>query len=80
MQRLPRVIGWAGVVFALGSGVWAFAAPRSFYDNIATAAVPLTAGWTSGLVRRSASRPRERPYRRRSRSDGGWRGLSRPAR
>jgi hypothetical protein len=36
MQRLPRVIGWAGVVFALGSGVWAFAAPRSFYDNVAT--------------------------------------------
>jgi peptidoglycan/LPS O-acetylase OafA/YrhL len=34
--RLPRIVGWAGVVFVLGSGVWAFAAPRSFYDNIAT--------------------------------------------
>jgi hypothetical protein len=35
-QRLPRIVGWVGVVFALGSGVWAFLAPRSFYDNIAT--------------------------------------------
>jgi hypothetical protein len=35
-QRLARIAGWAGVVFALGSGIWAFVAPRSFYDNIAT--------------------------------------------
>jgi hypothetical protein len=35
-RRLPQSIGWAGVVFALGSGVWAFVAPRSFYDTIAT--------------------------------------------
>jgi hypothetical protein len=34
--RLARVVAWAGVVFTVGSGVWAFAAPRSFYDNIAT--------------------------------------------
>jgi hypothetical protein len=34
--RLARIAGWAGVVFALGSGVWAFAAPHSFYDNVAT--------------------------------------------
>jgi hypothetical protein len=34
--RLARIAGWVGVVFFLGSGVWAFAAPRSFYDNIAT--------------------------------------------
>jgi hypothetical protein len=35
-QRWARLAGWAGVVFAIGSGVWAFAAPRSFYDNVAT--------------------------------------------
>jgi hypothetical protein len=34
--RLPRIVGWAGVVYALGSGASAFAAFRSFYDNIAT--------------------------------------------
>jgi hypothetical protein len=33
---LARIAGWAGVVFFVGSGVWAFADPRSFYDNIAT--------------------------------------------
>jgi hypothetical protein len=35
-QRLARIAGWLGVVFALGSGVWAFVAPHSFYDNVAT--------------------------------------------
>ena len=35
-QGLRRIIGWAGVVFMLGSGLWAFVAPRSFYDTIAT--------------------------------------------
>jgi hypothetical protein len=35
-RSLQRFAGWAGVVFALGSGVWAFVAPRSFFDNIAT--------------------------------------------
>ena len=35
-QRLQRIIGWAGVVFMLGSGLWAFFAPRSFYDTVAT--------------------------------------------
>jgi hypothetical protein len=34
--RLRRIIGWFGVVFMLGSGLWAFVAPRSFYDTIAT--------------------------------------------
>ena len=34
--RLPRLAAWAGVVFWLGSGVWAFAAPKSFYENVAT--------------------------------------------
>jgi peptidoglycan/LPS O-acetylase OafA/YrhL len=31
-----RASGWLGVVFFLGSGVWAFVAPRSFFDNLAT--------------------------------------------
>jgi hypothetical protein len=35
-QRLPRLVGWIGAAFSLGSGVWALAAPRSFYDNVAT--------------------------------------------
>jgi hypothetical protein len=35
-QGLRRIIGWAGVVFMLGSGLWAFLAPRSFYDTLAT--------------------------------------------
>ena len=35
-QGPRRIIGWAGVVFMLGSGLWAFVAPRSFYDTIAT--------------------------------------------
>jgi hypothetical protein len=33
---IRRVAGWLGVAFFLGSGVWAFAAPRSFFDNVAT--------------------------------------------
>jgi hypothetical protein len=35
-QRLARIAGWVGVASAFGSGLWAFLAPRSFYDNIAT--------------------------------------------
>ena len=35
-RGLQRSIGWAGVVFMLGSGLWAFFAPRSFYDTLAT--------------------------------------------
>ena len=35
-ERLPRIVGWIGVIFWLGSGLWAFLAPRSFFDNIAT--------------------------------------------
>jgi hypothetical protein len=35
-QRLRRTIGWGGVVFMLGSGLWALLAPRSFYDSIET--------------------------------------------
>ena len=31
-----RLAAWAGVVFFIGSGVWAFSAPRSFFDNLAT--------------------------------------------
>lgn len=33
---IRRVAGWAGVVFFLGSGLWAFVDPRSFFDNLAT--------------------------------------------
>jgi hypothetical protein len=35
-QGLRRIIGWAGVIFMVGSGLWAFTAPRSFYNTIAT--------------------------------------------
>lgn len=35
-QKLSRIAAWMGAVFWLVSGVWAFFAPRSFFDNIAT--------------------------------------------
>jgi hypothetical protein len=33
--RVPRIAAWVGTVFWLGSGVWAFLAPHSFYEQIA---------------------------------------------
>ena len=35
-QKLSRIAAWIGAVFWLVTGVWAFVAPRSFFDNIAT--------------------------------------------
>src|SRR5829696_566811 len=35
-QRISRVAAWIGAVFWVVVGVWAFLAPQSFYDNIAT--------------------------------------------
>ena len=36
MQRFARVAAWAVSFFWLGSGLWAFLAPRSFFDQLAT--------------------------------------------
>lgn len=35
IDRFARAIAGLGLVFWMGSGVWAFLAPRSFYDNLA---------------------------------------------
>ena len=35
MDRLARAIAFLGGVFFVALGVWAFADPRSFYDNLA---------------------------------------------
>jgi hypothetical protein len=34
-DRFVRAIAGLGLVFWLGSGLWAFFAPKSFYDNLA---------------------------------------------
>ena len=34
--RFQRVVGWLGAFFFLGSGLWAFFGPRSFFDQLAT--------------------------------------------
>jgi hypothetical protein len=36
MRTFAKVIAGVAAVFYLASGVWAFAAPESFFDNIAT--------------------------------------------
>ena len=35
-QRWPRIVAWVVAGFWVGSGLWAFLAPRSFYDQVAT--------------------------------------------
>ena len=35
-ERFPRIVGWVGAFFFLGSGLWAFLGPRSFFDQLAT--------------------------------------------
>lgn len=35
-DRFVRGVAALGLLFWLGSGVWAFLAPQSFYDNLAT--------------------------------------------
>lgn len=34
-DRFARAVGAVALVFWMGSGVWAFLAPKSFYDNLA---------------------------------------------
>lgn len=36
LERWPRIVAWVVVAFWIGSGAWAFVAPRSFYDQAAT--------------------------------------------
>ena len=36
MVRFARAAGWFIAVFWLGSGLWAFVAPQSFFDQLAT--------------------------------------------
>lgn len=36
MVRLARAAAWLVGIFWVGSGVWAFLAPRSFFDQVAT--------------------------------------------
>ena len=36
MASISRVIAWVVAAFWLGSGAWAFFAPRSFFDQLAT--------------------------------------------
>jgi len=36
MQRFARVAAWAVAFFWLGSGLWAFLAPQSFFNQLAT--------------------------------------------
>lgn len=36
MQRFARPVAWFVVVFWMASGLWAFFAPQSFFDTLAT--------------------------------------------
>ena len=36
MRRFARVAAWAVAFFWLGSGLWAFLAPQSFFNQLAT--------------------------------------------
>ena len=36
IERWPRIVAWVVAGFWIGSGAWAFLAPRSFYDQLAT--------------------------------------------
>ena len=34
-NRIVRLIGWVGVAFFVGFGLWAFFGPKSFFDQVA---------------------------------------------